>query len=133
MSRTNFYGLKSVRANEGQLYIYKKLRMLLRRLLNRIINQAFWVSQYVQFFISIQITTFKELTMIANGIQIYIGRKTLLNPICILTCFCMNEYICLNQNMKEEKKTRGPRWPCMAHLITRQVSGHLAFRFNKDF
>ena len=36
------------------------------------------------------------------------------------------------------KVTRGPRWPCIAHLITSQVSNQLAFsvqekKFNIDF
>ena len=26
------------------------------------------------------------------------------------------------------KTTRGPRWPCIAHLITRKVTSQLAFR-----
>ena len=29
------------------------------------------------------------------------------------------------------KHTRGPRWPCIAYLITRQVLSHLAFGFNR--
>ena len=34
-------------------------------------------------------------------------------------------------NHDDNFETRGPRWPCIAHLITRQVSSQQAFLFKR--